>query len=371
MGGVPWGGSEELWCSAAGRLLKAGHTVVAHVFDWHPPPAKLVELERNGARIVRRARSSPYWKRAMATALGLPNNSDPFGRRDVERTDLVIISQGYTLDGLPAMAACRRRAWPYVSIVQANGELFWPSDSQAHQARACYGAARLNYFVSRRNQELLCDQIGTAIHGEILSNPFSVSHDPNVSPPSDLGPWRLACIGRLDPVPKGQDVLLRVLALEKWRQRPVHVNFFGDGRCADLLRRMASRLSLTSTTFMGHVEDVHAIWQEHDALILPSRMEGTPLALIEAMLCSRTAIVTDVAGNGELIEDNVSGFLAKAPTEELLDEALERAWQRRGEMTALGRAARERVLEMVPADPVGDFGNRLVQLTESSPHAGR
>jgi glycosyltransferase involved in cell wall biosynthesis len=122
---------------------------------------------------------------------------------------------------------------------------------------------------------------------------------------------------------------------------------------------------------MGHVEDVHAIWQEHDALILPSRMEGTPLALIEAMLCSRTAIVTDVAGNGELIEDNVSGFLAKAPTEELLDEALERAWQRRGEMTALGRAARERVLEMVPADPVGDFGNRLVQLTESSPHAGR
>lgn len=366
MGGVPWGGSEELWCGAARLLLQGGHSVVAHVYDWLPTPPKLAELERNGARVVRRHRSSPYWKRVLTNLLGQANRSDPFGRHDFEQTDLVIISQGYNLDGIPAMQACRRRHWPYVSVVQANGDLFWPSDSQADDARACYSSARLNYFVSERNYQLLCDQVGMEIHGEIVSNPFAVSIDPVVPAPSDAGPWRLACIARLDPVAKGQDLILRLLAKEKWRQRPVHVDFFGDGRCADLLRRMAARLRLTSVTFLGHLEDLREIWQGHDALILASRMEGTPLALIEAMLCSRTAIATDVAGNGELIEDNVSGFLAKAPTEDLLDEALERAWQRRGEMSALGRAARKRVLELIPPDPMADFANRLVRLTESS-----
>ena len=44
---------------------------------------------------------------------------------------------------------------------------------------------------------------------------------------------------------------------------------------------------------------------------MPSRIEGLPLVLIEAMLCGRPVVATDVAG-AEVIEDEVTGFLAGA-----------------------------------------------------------
>ena len=64
-----------------------------------------------------------------------------------------------------------------------------------------------------------------------------------------------------------------------------------------------------------------------------------PLSVVEAMLCGRPCIVTDVAGNRELIRDNVNGFLAKAPTVELLDEAMNRAWENRHRLREMGEAA--------------------------------
>src|SRR5437763_3000966 len=47
------------------------------------------------------------------------------------------------------------------------------------------------------------------------------------------------------------------------------------------------------------------------------------------ILCARPAIVTNVGGNAELLEDGRSGFVAPAPTIKHLNEAMERAWDRR------------------------------------------
>ena len=52
-----------------------------------------------------------------------------------------------------------------------------------------------------------------------------------------------------------------------------------------------------------------------------------PLALVEAMLCGRTAVVTDVGGNAEWIEDGETGFVAEAATAKSFGAALkERGW---------------------------------------------
>jgi len=111
--------------------------------------------------------------------------------------------------------------------------------------------------------------------------------------------------------------------------------------------------------FAGHTHDLAAVWRTHHGLVLPSRLEGTPLALYEAMLCHRLAIVTDVGGNAELIEDNVSGFVAATPSVAALDEALERAWARRAEWRELGLAAGRRVRAVAPANPSATFAERL------------
>ena len=95
----------------------------------------------------------------------------------------------------------------------------------------------------------------------------------------------------------------------------------------DGLERMTRQFGISDRVVMaGHIP-VDKIWTENEVLVMPSRYEGLPLAIVEAMLCGRTIVATDVAGNSEIIDDGVTGFLAKAPTPPALLEALERLWE--------------------------------------------
>jgi glycosyltransferase involved in cell wall biosynthesis len=122
---------------------------------------------------------------------------------------------------------------------------------------------------------------------------------------------------------------------------------------------MIAMLGLPNVHLCGHVPDVAGIWSRNHLLVLPSRYEGLPLALIEAMWCGRPAVVTDVGGNAELLADNRTGFIARAATTESFEEALERAWQRCEEWREMGLAARAEVEAQIPADPIGLFCEKL------------
>ena len=171
---------------------------------------------------------------------------------------------------------------------------------------------------------------------------------------------RLACIGRLWVVEKGQDLLIRVLARDKWRQRPLSVTFVGAGPHRAALEAMAAYHRVDRVSFAGFVDDVAAIWNDHHGLILPSRCEGLPLVLVEAMLSGRVSIASDVAGIAEVVDEGATGFLAASATEDGLDAALERAWQRRDEWQAIGAAAAERIRTLVPEDPAQDLAGMLL-----------
>jgi glycosyltransferase involved in cell wall biosynthesis len=119
-------------------------------------------------------------------------------------------------------------------------------------------------------------------------------------------------------------------------------------------------------SFCGFTDDVEAVWASHHALVMPSRHEGMPLAVVEAMLCTRVCVVTDVAGNAEFVADGETGFLAAAPTVELMADALERAWDRHPEWARIGARAAESVRRLVPPDPVGVFARELCELCGST-----
>jgi glycosyltransferase involved in cell wall biosynthesis len=127
----------------------------------------------------------------------------------------------------------------------------------------------------------------------------------------------------------------------------VRVSFHGEGANREGLEALARHLDLASVSFEGQAPDIEDVWRTHHALVLPSRAEGLPLALLEAMACGRVPIVTDVGGNAEVVEDAVSGFIASSPTVDAFDAALERAWARRDEWEGIGAAAARRVAEKV------------------------
>jgi glycosyltransferase involved in cell wall biosynthesis len=290
------------------------------------------------------------------------------GLKFSRRPDLVIVSQGGNHDGLFHADICRRLKLPYVLIIQKASDLYWPIDSRRKRLRAVYETALACYFVSEHNRGLTEEQVGIELpHAALVRNPFLVPVEPRSDWPDERNGMRLACIGRLYPMEKGQDLLLRVLARDHWRKRPLSVTFCGTGNQRTGLEEMARRAGLTSVTFAGFIRDIAPIWDDHHGLILPARCEGLPLVLVEAMMSGRVPIVTDVGGNAEVVDDGITGFLAATATEDALDEAMQRAWERRDEWRAIGAAAASRIRELVPADPARVMATTLLGVAQGAP----
>lgn len=373
MAGSPWGGSEVLWHGTALRLRKDGHKVTASVFGWPTIPPPIAELSASECKLRFRPRRRNALQRALDRrhqrhhGIGLTGPDWHWLKR--QSPDLVVVSQGYPLDGIHWMRACGKLGLPYATVVQAAGELWWPDDTLIDPMREAYRGADPLCFVSHANHEVVERQCGMPFpNARVVANPWNSTTTAALPWPTDDGPTRLACVGRLDPRAKGQDLILEVLASEKWRERPIEVHFYGNGPCDSSLRSLATHLGVTKIRFHGRVNDVNRIWAENHALILPSRFEGMPLAILEAMRCGRPVITTHVAGNAEYLHDGHSGFIAEAPTAALLDAAMERAWAARSDWKLFGLRARADVLDQLPDDPCEAFANCLMErLTTHAP----
>ncbi|MHB8527712.1 MAG: glycosyltransferase family 4 protein [Candidatus Acidiferrales bacterium] len=363
----PWGGSEYLWSAAAESFARRGVQVYVSVKDWGAPVKQVEHLRSLGCRIFLRG-----WPPSLAARLGrktglLPGYTHEHIQRVGAGADLIVVSQGGHVEGLQWMEASRSNSYRYAIIAQAAAEEWWPDDDVAERLAEAYENACCAYFVSEANLALSRRQFVTPLsRARVIRNPFNVRYDARPAWSSDpSGGLSLACIGRLDPKAKGQDLLIEVLNLPHWRDRNVHVSLFGNGVNERGLRRWVDNVELTKISFSGFVGDIEEVWSKHHALVLPSRYEGMPLVLVEAMLCGRPGIVTDVAGHRELVRDGVNGFLAKAPTVELLDEAMNRAWENRHRLKEMGEAAARDVRQWVSPDPTEDFVHELTALAEA------
>jgi glycosyltransferase involved in cell wall biosynthesis len=366
-----WGGSEILWSAAAEALARDGHGVTVYKNRLPRREGHVPALRSASCRLIELARF-PFLPNKLYSfaAMFTPYLSVAYqalhlhvSLRVRRRPDLVVLSQGGNHDGWLLGGVCRRLGVPYVLICQKATDLYWPQDRWLPEVRAIYAGARHAFFVSEHNRTLTEEQIGQRIEGaSVVRNPFLVPWDSAPAWPDSGSGYRFACVGRLYPKEKGQDIVLRVLASEKWRGRPVSLTFYGDGEQRQGLEAMARLLGLTNVSFAGYRDDVSTIWADNHALVLPSRAEGLPLVLVEAMLCGRVPIVTDVAGSTEVVADGRTGFVAAAAAEASFDEALERAWQRREEWPAIGAAAAAEIRRLVPRDPGGTLADALLRL---------
>ena len=369
MSSTPWGGSEELWSRAAMLLRSQGHTVNASIVKWKDEHDKVKELRDHGI-------SLKFWstKKSLANQIfakfsifkNINFNLKSIYLRNI-RPDLVVISQGYTLDGLEWAIICKRLNIKYCIIVHANSEQWWPEDKQLNLIRECYSSSSRVFCVSESNRKLLEWQCGMLLQqSEVISNPWHSDTSKGITWPKPNEICRIACVGRLDQRAKGQDIIIRLLAMQKWRQRLVHVNFFGKGPLLESLVNLATMNSVDRISFFGHVQSIAEIWQDNEALLLPSRYEGMPIAIIEAMMAGRVVITTDIGGNAEHIIDNENGFIANAPNLNSLDEALERAWAMHKSWEQIGSKARDHIISKINFDPVVKFCDKITNIKNLS-----
>lgn len=131
-------------------------------------------------------------------------------------------------------------------------------------------------------------------------------------------------IGNLIPI-KGVDILLNAFA-----QIPgdhIHLLIAGSGHERSRYEAMTSLLGLSSrVTFVGRIDhDLVPIWlSAADIFVLPSRSEGFPTVIPEAMMCGIPIVATDVGGVAEAVDNGRTGLLIQSEDIDSLASALKK-----------------------------------------------
>lgn len=96
--------------------------------------------------------------------------------------------------------------------------------------------------------------------------------------------------------------------------------------------------------WLGHVDDMPALFASVDVVALPSYREGLPKGLIEAGACGKALVTTDVPGCRDVVDDGVDGLKVPVRDAAALTAAIVRLHDDPALAARLGGAARERAL---------------------------
>jgi glycosyltransferase involved in cell wall biosynthesis len=150
-------------------------------------------------------------------------------------------------------------------------------------------------------------------------------------------------VGRLIP-DKAHNLLLDAAYVILQRYPNVQFWIVGHGDELEHLQAQAARLGITKQIqFLGMRRDIPALLAQCDIFVLPSRREGLPLSVVEAMAAARPVVVTDVGGNRELVTHDTDGLVIPSGDANLLAAALLSLLEHPEKRISIAQAGRKRV----------------------------
>lgn len=136
------------------------------------------------------------------------------------------------------------------------------------------------------------------------------------------------CVARL-AYSKGIDVLLhawgRMMSTSSEWSVPLKPKLLlaGDGELRSQLEHITAKLNIQhSVEFLGSRSDIIDLLQQSWGFVLPSRSEGMPNALLEAMACGLPCVATRVSGSEDIIANGLNGILVEPEQPAQMADAL-------------------------------------------------
>jgi sugar transferase (PEP-CTERM/EpsH1 system associated) len=150
--------------------------------------------------------------------------------------------------------------------------------------------------------------------GQVIRHQLGISPDVKV----------IGTVGRLNEV-KCQDLLIRAFGRLRQRKSDSHLLLVGDGPARSSLEELVRSLSLSRhVTFSGYQSRPQEFLAAMDIFALPSRLEGMPLAILEAWASQVPVVATRVGGVPKMVEHERTGLLIDSGDEAALEAALRR-----------------------------------------------
>lgn len=221
--------------------------------------------------------------------------------------------------GLAAGAAARSDAVPHLIVTIHNavfesGSTRRGAESVAHRMLALLSEQRIcvSEDVARAARAAAPAKAGSVLVMPVGADPTPVEPAEAAAAREKLGLEAgrplVVSVGRLDPQ-KGFDVLVEAAARMNGTSPPIVV-ICGEGPARPELEERIRALGLGGRVrLLGNRKDAKALIAAADAFCMPSRWEGSPLALHEALAAGRPVVAAAVGGIPELLTFGQAGLL--------------------------------------------------------------
>jgi glycosyltransferase involved in cell wall biosynthesis len=219
--------------------------------------------------------------------------------------DHIQVHHGYFASWI-AMVAARLRGITY-SVTLHGSDLLLHKAYLDTKLRNCHFCTTVSEF----NRDYIIDHYRWIDPQKIFIRRMGVdttrTSSPNVMQPSLV----MLAVGRLHRV-KNHAFLIKACARLKRRGRPFACLIAGEGKERTSLQILIQRLGLEhEVILLGHLSrsKLNAFYENSNLVVLTSRSEGLPLALMEAMARGKTVLAPSISGIPELVMNGQNGFL--------------------------------------------------------------
>ncbi len=214
------------------------------------------------------------------------------------------------MTGVPLILTEHGRLYPDVASARrrAFNRIF---GSSVDRITAVSGAVLRSLVTVEGFRPDVIEVLYNGVDVERLSRPLSDHHTARrrIGVPPDARV--IGTVGRLHP-DKNYELLLRATAILRNDTLNVFLVIVGAGPEEERLRVLAGELGLSQrTVFLGERRDIEEILPAFDVFALPSRTEGTPVTLLEAMAAGIPIVATAVGGVPELLDDGREALLVR------------------------------------------------------------
>ncbi len=132
----------------------------------------------------------------------------------------------------------------------------------------------------------------------------------------------IGTVSRLDPI-KNQSMMINAFAQAKKNINSLRLILIGDGPSRGLLEDQVKMLGLNKEViFTGFINNPQKYIKTFEVFLLSSFSEGTSMTLLEAMALSKPCVVTNVGGNPEIVENEISGRVVPSNDISLFSHAI-------------------------------------------------
>jgi glycosyltransferase involved in cell wall biosynthesis len=357
--GGEYGGAERYAVRIAAAAVKDGWEVGAAVRPYDALAPMRQDLHQAGVRVLRMVRG----ERARELAGFLTMTA-------AYRPDVVHLTLPWPLAAGRLRASCAVLGTPTVlvhQVVPEAGELdvrhAWIYRLLRHRrqhwvAVSAYGSAMLKRAFGLRAS----DEITVIHNAPRAASADPDAHDPGVQPGARGRAEARAALGLQSDGPvivsvgrlayeKGHDVLVAAAARLAGEWPGLRVLIAGDGEGRDGLQQLIDDAGLSaSVRLLGQVQDVDQLLRAADVFAFPSRREGTPFALLEAMRTTVPVVTADFGGADEIVDSGDNGIVVRQDDPVALATAIGDLLRDPERAQALGGRGRERAAQF--SEPV-------------------